>query len=341
MIRFVILYLALFLFQLNENIFAQKKDIPDSTKIRLEQSLDSILFGLPDKLKTEIFKKKLNQIIKSKKKAEQIGWKSKGKFSMFFNQTAFSSDWQGGGTTNIAGNAVFNYECNYKKKSLTWDNKIFGDYGLTSIKGEDFFRKTSDRIEINSRLGQRIGESLWNYSLFVNFTTQFAKGYQFSEDPDTGETIRQEETRFLSPAFIQTGPGFLWKKNDDFTINLAPITSRIIIVDDRFTTTTDYISGSYFGVETGEKSRYEFGGSVVIQANFETVKNVTVDNNLALYVNYIEDPYNIDINYTLNINLIVNKYITGSFTFQAIYDDNAASGFQVREVLGLGLNYDF
>jgi hypothetical protein len=37
----------------------------------------------------------------------------------------------------------------------------------------------------------------------------------------------------------------------------------------------------------------------------------------------------------------VNKYISANFTFQAIYDDNAVRGFQIREVLGVGLNYDF
>ena len=196
-------------------------------------------------------------------------------------------------------------------------------------------------MEFNSRLGQQIGESFWNYSLFINFRSQFAKGYSFSTDPNTEKTIRTEETHIFSPAFIQIGPGLLWKKNDNLNVNLAPVTTRIIIVDDQFTSGPDYVDGDFFGVDAGRSSRFEFGGSLSTNAKFKIIKNITMENILSLYSNYIEDAYNIDIDYTLNLNLIVNKYISGNFVFQTIYDDNASSGFQIREVIGLGLNYAF
>ncbi|GAA0714037.1 DUF3078 domain-containing protein [Aquimarina litoralis] len=321
----------------------EKKEVKqlDSIQVRLERSLDSLLQNTPKELNVIVLKKLLNKLNPKPVKKPHIGWKSFGKFSFFFNQSAFNYDWQGGGTSNVAGNLALNYEINYKKNSLTWDNKILADYGLTFLKGENFARKTNDRLEINSRLGQRIAESYWNYSLFVNFRSQFAKGYSFSKDPETDETIRTEETHFFSPAFLQIGPGLLWKKSDNLNINIAPVTSRMIFVDDQFTTTPDYVDGDYFGVDAGKSSRFEFGGSLAAYAKFPILKNITMEQILNLYSNYIEDPYNIDIDYTLNINLIVNKYISGSFAFQAIYDDNATSGFQIREVLGLGLNYEF
>ena len=37
----------------------------------------------------------------------------------------------------------------------------------------------------------------------------------------------------------------------------------------------------------------------------------------------------------------VNKYITTNLAVQLIYDENAISGLQVREVLGVGLKYAF
>ncbi|MDY8135293.1 DUF3078 domain-containing protein [Aquimarina sp. 2201CG5-10] len=313
----------------------------DSIQINLKKSLDSLLAKTPNELNSIVLKQILKEISPKKKKPEHIGWRAKGKFSLLFNQSAFNFDWQGGGTSNIAGNAAVNYEFNYKKNSLTWDNKILADYGLTFLRGENFARKTNDRIELNSRLGQQIRQSLWNYSLFINFRSQFAKGYRFSQDPDTDETIRTEETHFFSPAFIQIGPGLLWKKSDNLNINIAPVTSRMIFVDDQFTSGPDYVDGDYFGVDAGKNSRFEFGGSFAAYAKFKLVKNITVENILNLYSNYIEDPYNIDIDYTLNLNLVVNKYISGNFAFQAIYDDNATSGFQIREVIGLGLNYEF
>jgi hypothetical protein len=40
-----------------------------------------------------------------------------------------------GGTSNIAGNFSLNYDFNYKKGEVVWDNKFIAAYGLTKIKG--------------------------------------------------------------------------------------------------------------------------------------------------------------------------------------------------------------
>jgi hypothetical protein len=39
--------------------------------------------------------------------------------------------------------------------------------------------------------------------------------------------------------------------------------------------------------------------------------------------------------------MTVNKWITANVTLQAVYDDNAVKGFQIREALGVGLTYGF
>ena len=66
-----------------------------------------------------------------------------------------------------------------------------------------------------------------------------------------------------------------------------------------------------------------------------------MENILALYSNYLEDPQNVDLDYTMNLVLKVNDWITANATFQAIYDDNAVQGFQIRETLGVGVGYKF
>ncbi len=324
------------------SVQAQEKAVPtsrDSVALRLERVLDSVLGTTATDVSVPVLKKLLKKRKKKEEPTEKNGWKSAGKYTLLFNQSAFNVDWQGGGTTNIAGNTTLAYELKYRKNSLTWDNSLLADYGLTFLKGEDFARKTNDRIELNTRLGQQIAESQWNYSLFANVRTQFAKGFRFSKDDETDETLRTEETRFFSPAFVQSGPGILWKKNDDLHVNIAPVTTRMIFVNRMFTTTPDYVDGDYFGVEAGRSARLEFGGSVAAHLKFEVLTNVSLTQLLNLYSNYIEDPANIDIDYTLSINLVVNKYISGSFVFQAIYDDNATGAFQVREIAGLGLTY--
>ncbi|MBE16018.1 MAG: hypothetical protein CL867_07185 [Cytophagaceae bacterium] len=281
------------------------------------------------------------------------GWRSGGVIALLFNQSAFNAEWQGGGTSNIAGSLNASYDLNYKKKSFSWDTKVIVDYGQTKIKDQAFSRKTSDRFEINSTVGSRIKNTNWNYSVFINFTTQLGKGFVFFEKEvfdDQGELIeevpaRREVTRFFSPAYLQGGPGFLWKKSNNYKINIAPASARLIMVNKMFTrvdrSDPEALAAytPYFGVEANESLRFELGASMRAYAKFELMENILMENILSLYSDYIESPENVDVDYTLNLALTVNKFVTANFTFQAIYDDNAVNGLQVREVIGLGFKY--
>ncbi|UZH56462.1 DUF3078 domain-containing protein [Salinimicrobium tongyeongense] len=269
------------------------------------------------------------------------GWTSEGKFQLLFNQSAFNAEWTGGGTSSMAANLVLDYNLNYRKGNFTWDNKFLANYGLTKLKADEFTRKTSDRLEINSILGKQMEDSNWYYSFFTNFRTQFSKGYVYSEDPETGQPTRRETTHFISPAYLQFGPGMMWKKNEDFWVNLAPATARFIFVDPEFTSVPGYVDGSYYGVDTNKSTRFELGASLSSYFKYEVMTNVTMEHNLSLYSNYLDHPENIDIDYLLNLDMGINKYLSANFIFQAIYDDNIVGAFQVREVFGAGFTYTF
>lgn len=269
------------------------------------------------------------------------GWTREGNIQLLFNQSAFNKEWTGGGTSSIAGNLTVDYMFNYRKDKFTWDNRIFANYGLTKVKDDEFARKTSDRLELNSIAGKQIDASDFYYSWFLNFRTQIDKGYTFGKDPVTGETTRTEITNFLSPAYLQTGPGIMYKKSDNFVVNLAPATARFIFVDKVFTSGAGYEDGQYFGVDEGKSMRFELGASLSAFLSYEIVENVNMEHSLGLYSNYLDKPGNVDIDYLLNLNMGINEYLSANFVFQAIYDDNAVAAFQIREVFGLGINYGF
>ena len=272
---------------------------------------------------------------------QEEGWTTEGQLQILFSQSAFNKEWTGGGTSSMSGNLIFNYDFSYRRDKWSWDNKLLVNYGLTRVEDDDFARKTSDRFEINSVLGRQIGESHWHFSFFTNFRTQLDKGYTFSQDPETNESIRTEYTNFLSPGYLQFGPGILVKKSENLYANLAPATARFIFVDPAFTGSATYSDGDYFGIDAGESTRFEFGASLTGYAKFELFPNVVVENSLGLYSNYLDKPGNIDIDYLLNLELGVNNYITANFLLQAIYDDNAVGAFQIREVFGAGVTFSF
>ena len=253
-------------------------------------------------------------------------WTKKGNIILLFNQSAFNNEWLAGGTSNFAGNLGLNYDFNYKKGAVIWDNKCIVAYGLTKIKGADRASKTDDRLELNSLWGKKASGE-WYYSALFNFKTQMDSGFDVSQN---------KISHFFSPAYFQFGPGFLWKKNDNLSVNFAPTTTKLILVDSHFTEL-----GSSFGVLQGDSSRFEFGASISAYYKLNLMANVSAENRLNLYSNYLQDPQNIDIDYQMNVVMKINRYLSANIALQTIYDDNAIKAVQVREVFGLGANYGF
>lgn len=261
-------------------------------------------------------------------------WTTEGNASLLFNQSTFDN-WLSGGENNISGNIGVNYDFNYQKEEWSWDNKVIASYGLVKTKTSSFAKKTDDRLELNSLLGKK-AVGYWYYSAFLNFKTQFTKGYVYDKDVN-GAEIRNEYTTFLSPGYLSFGPGMLWKKSDNLKFNLSPITSKLTFVDKNRTLPAD----AYFGVKEGESMRYELGFNASAYYKLDVIANVSFENILNLYSNYLEDPQNVDLDYQLNVILKVNRYLTTNISFQTIYDDNAFRGFQIRQVFGVAVNYGF
>jgi hypothetical protein len=275
-----------------------------------------------------------------KKDSLETNWNLSGKFTFLGNQSSYSY-WTAGGQTSVSGTIKIDYDFNYDKDGWNWDTKLITAYGLNSIGGSKFLKKTDDKLEINSLFGKKFTNNLignWSYSSFINFKTQWTKGYRFRKNSQ-GEEERTELTRFFSPAYLQVGVGLYWKKNKDFWINMAPLTGRLIIVNRYFTNNLED-NKRYFGVKKGKNSRFELGASIRSFFKFELVENVFVTNRISLYSDYLDNPANIDLDYTINTVMKVNKYLTTNLIIQFIYDHNSVKRLQVREVMGIGISLD-
>jgi hypothetical protein len=281
--------------------------------------------------KTEDAAKTIDDTIKN-------GWKSKGKVTFLFNQANFNN-WVAGGENSFSGNLGLDYKIDYKKDDFSWENRILASYGLLQTQNSDFEKKTDDQLEINSIAAKKT-KGYWYYSFLVNFRSQFTKGYLYTKDAN-GAEIRTENTNFMSPGYLLFGPGMYWKKNDNFKLNFAPVTSKLTFVDNRYTSIPGYINGSYFGVDANKSVLYQLGFNASGYYKFNIMENVSAENLLNLYSNYLKNPQNIDINYTLVILMKINKVLSANLNFQAIYDDDAFAGFQTKEVFGVGVNYNF
>ena len=260
-------------------------------------------------------------------------WTKRGNVTVLLNQTGFS-DWVGGGTNNFSATIKFDYEWEYKDKGWDWLTNVESAFGIAKYKNSPFSRKIDDRILIQSIVGKEFTRNL-SFSAFFNFTSQIGNGYKYKKDSDNNE-IRELTTRIFSPAYFQIGSGFLWKKDEKIWVNYSPIASRLILVSKKFT--DDLLENeTYFGVSQNKSSRYELGANLTFHSEGKLLENVNYKQDLKLFSNYIEEASNIDLDYLAQIEINVNPLLTTQLIFQLIYDDNAVSRLQVREVFGVGV----
>lgn len=287
------------------------------------------------------------------------GWNKSGKITLLINQSAFLN-WQPGGDNSFAGNLNLNYDLNYQKGDWTWDNKILASYGLTNNKQADAssarqkdldYRKTDDQLILNSTLGKKIN-GFWSASFFMNFNSQFQDGFDYEDDfIDQNPTFSNEDfptSGFFKPAYLSFGPGLFWKKNNDLSVNFSPLTPRFTFLGGEvFTYNNDDPNAVYYqssndvqtyGVAPGESYLFEFGLNIRAYYKFDIMKNINMENIFNVFSDYLDKPQNIDINYTMNLVMKINDVFSTNLTFQTIYNDNSYSGFQIREVFGLGVN---
>ena len=260
-------------------------------------------------------------------------WSTRGNVAILLNQTGFS-DWVGGGTNNFSGTLKFDYEGEYRYNGWDWLTNFESAYGLAKYKNAPFARKIDDRILIQSIVGKEFTKNL-SFSAFFNFTSQLGNGYKYKKDPNNNE-IRELTTRIFSPAYFQLGSGFLWKKDETLWVNYSPIATRLILVSKKF---TQDLTGddTYFGVLPNKSSRYELGANLTFHSEGNLLENIKYKQDLKLFSNYLEDASNIDLDYLVQIEVDINPLLSTQLIFQLIYDDNAISRLQVREVFGVGV----
>ena len=263
-------------------------------------------------------------------------WTTSGNATFNFAQVSLSN-WAAGGKSSMSGVMMFNYAANYKKDKLSWDNSFDFRYGF--LKEEDQkVRKSDDKIDISSKLGIEASGN-WNYAGLLNFKSQFAKGYNY---PDTDNAI----SKFMAPGYLTFGVGMDYK-TDVLSVMMAPVSGKLTFVTD-----DDLAAEGAFGVEPGNNLRAEMGATVKAQLKKDIMKNVTLDTKVDLFSNYLDEPKNIDIDWTFKIIMKVNDYLSANLITQMIYDNDVkiqgedpagfpAPALQFMESFGVGLTFKF
>ena len=265
-------------------------------------------------------------------------WRHSGVAGANMSQVSLSN-WAAGGDPSVAFDLNFGYNLDYKKNKSLWTNRLELAYGLNDTKANGT-RKTNDKIYLASNYGYQIAPK-WYASAFVTFQTQFDKGYNYSKDTDL------YISKFMAPGYLSAGLGFLWTPTSWLKVNLSPATWRgTFVLDDRLS------DEGAFGVDKGKNLLNEFGANILAEAKFKLMENMDLYSRLNLYSNYLKNPQNVDVQWDIQLNMKVNKWISANLTLNMLYDDDTktmkdgdpqggGAKLQFKETLGVGLQVMF
>jgi hypothetical protein len=204
---------------------------------------------------------------------------------------------------------------------------LSGEYGLIYSSAYDW-QKAADKINLKSIAGRGISNK-WSVAFLLNFNTQFAKGYNY---PDTEHYI----STFMAPAYADAALGFTYKPNKNYTLFISPLAERATFV------LNDSLSNiGAFGVETGKKMKWETGAYLTATTNQTIYGNIGIISTLDLFTPYNKNFGNVDVNWDLLISCKINKLLTATLNTTLRYYDAEIQRIQFKEILGLGLTYNF
>ncbi len=260
-------------------------------------------------------------------KKENGKWKYTANTAINISQTSFSN-WALGGEGSVGGVAVLNLGANYAEGKHSWDNSFVGQFGMQKV-GDDKTKKSIDVFDINSKYGYKIA-SKWSASAFLGVKSQFTKGYDYKVSSET------PISNLFAPGYITGALGFDYKPNTWASVLLAPITGKGTLVLDK-----DLSDAGAFGVDKGDKFRFELGAMVKAKMQKDIMKNINLASQLTLFTPYSKTFGNVDVTWDLALNMKVNKYISATISTSLLYDDDVVSKVQFKEVIGVGFAYNF
>lgn len=284
-------------------------------------------------------------------------WTHGGNVGLNFSQSHFYN-WSAGGQDNITGIGILQYKMNYAKGNMKWDNSIDFKLGYSYYDFDKDPLKTDDNLSLSSLYGRTLITDKLFCTAEMTFKTQSANGYDYATD----STNRM--SGFFAPAYITLGLGAQWTPCKYFSLNVAPVTGKLTIVNDQtLADAGDFgVEGAEydeFGVKTkdGKKTRWELGAQATAKLEYEIFQNVVFKSKLVVFYDYIQKSdknalgtdydTRFDFDWDNTLLLKVNDWLNCNVSAHLLYDEdiipikeNCRSFLQFKEVLSVGISYN-
>jgi hypothetical protein len=231
-------------------------------------------------------------------------------YSSFLLSQNYLSNWAKGGENSLSNLLDIKAQAKYKNKETKSEWTSNGRLRYGSVKTEENgLRKNTDIWELDSKYNKVIREKI-DFSALFHTKSQMAKGYNYPNDSVV-------VSRFLNPGTFTVGVGLEYKPFKKSTINFSALSYKNTFVLD-----TASIDQSKHGIDKDKKAKQEMGGQLLIKNELILFDDLSINNSLRLFSNYMVKPENLDVEWELNLEKQISLYFTIQLNIHMIYDED-------------------
>lgn len=289
-------------------------------------------------------------LIQAQEAAEEAkpAWETGAGLGLDFSQLFQLNPRQGAGQNRLGLGGAVNVFAKYSKGRLAWDNlgglqigmQRLGS-GLIAQGSTDKipFQKIIDELRLNSKVGYKVAEnSKFFYAVDFTLLTQLTPTYRGTDDypgffmKDISAEGQNPLSKFFSPATTTFSVGMDYKPNDKLSFFYSPIGSKFIMVLEEIIARQG-VHGNPVEGDKGPDGLYlaentdnvdaQIGS--LLRANYGSKflnDRMAYTSALTLYSNYLNNPQNIDVDWTNEFALEIIKGLQLSFLVNVFYDDD-------------------
>lgn len=247
---------------------------------------------------------------------------------------------QGAGQNRLGLGGATNFFSKYKDGRRAWDNLANWQFGLQRLGSGVIaqgatekipFQKAIDELRLNSKFGYKTTDtSKFFYTVDGSFFSQILPTYNDSGLPGNFPKALSDTSvllsRFFSPATITISAGIDYKPTSKLSFYYSPIGAKFIIVaNDEIAATGvqgNPVTKDGDGVIIDYKNVDAQFGSL-LRANFASKfaqDRFAYTSALLLFSNYLNNPENIDVDWTNELALNIFKGFQLALTVNIFYD---------------------
>ena len=269
-------------------------------------------------------------------------WQRGASLGLDFSQLFQLNPRQGAGQNRIGAGSAFAYFAKYNKGNVAWDNQFSWQFGIQRLgagplsNGEEIpFQKAIDELRFSSKLGFRAKEeSKIFYAADFGFLSQLTPTYAGTAEfpgnflSDISGNNATPLAQLFSPAIMTISAGIDFKPNAKWSIYYSPVGGKFIVVanDDIAATGVhgNPVDRDGDGNIIGFDNVFAQFGSLlkIAHTNKYLDDKITFASNLALYSNYLQNPQNIDVDWTNELGYTIVKGLQLAVTLNLFYDDD-------------------